>query len=167
MKIATPRKDGKANNLRTYLGKPCKHCGGTERYVLGYGCVVCSRIKGRKKLDNKELMSKYRTKDKIATRVKRWRVANYDKYQQQWLKSDKTSNNARQAKRRAQRLNQTPPDADLQRIEDIYEKCRLLTEITSVSHEVDHRIPIVKGGLHHQDNLQIITKAANRTKGGR
>lgn len=56
--------------------------------------------------------------------------------------------------------NQTPPDADLEKIKDIYLKC-------PEGHEVDHIIPISKGGLHHQDNLQYLTIHENRSKGNK
>ncbi len=42
-----------------------------------------------------------------------------------------------------------------------------MTSETGIPHEVDHIIPISKGGLHHQDNLQILTQQENRKKGVR
>lgn len=56
--------------------------------------------------------------------------------------------------------NQTPLDADLDLIKDIYLNC-------PDGYEVDHIIPINKGGLHHQDNLQYLTVSENRSKGDR
>ena len=57
------------------------------------------------------------------------------------------------AKQRAQ----TPDDADLKLIQQIYENC-------PPGHEVDHIVPISKGGLHHQDNLQYLPWQTNRRK---
>jgi predicted nucleic acid-binding Zn ribbon protein len=54
--------------------------------------------------------------------------------------------------------NQTPPDADLELIKEFYKNC-------PEGYEVDHIIPINKGGLHHQDNLQYLTISENRSKG--
>lgn len=54
--------------------------------------------------------------------------------------------------------SQTPPDADLVKIKEIYINC-------PEGHEVDHVIPLNKGGLHHQDNLQYLTISENRRKG--
>jgi hypothetical protein len=28
---------------KSYDGKPCKNCGGTHRYVLSDGCIVCMK----------------------------------------------------------------------------------------------------------------------------
>lgn len=58
-----------------------------------------------------------------------------------------------QAKKRAQ----LPPDADLVAIKLFYANC-------PEGHEVDHIIPISKGGLHHQDNLQYLPILENRRK---
>ena len=52
---------------------------------------------------------------------------------------------------------QTPPDADMKIIKEIYLNC-------PEGYEVDHIIPISKGGLHHQDNLQYLTPTENKQK---
>lgn len=57
----------------------------------------------------------------------------------------------------ARRLNQMPADADLEKIREIYANC-------PEGFEVDHKIPISKGGLHHQDNLQYLPWRENRRK---
>ena len=48
-----------------------------------------------------------------------------------------------------------------------YKEAERLTEETGVIHHVDHIIPISKGGLHHQDNLQVLTKKENLIKGNK
>ena len=50
-----------------------------------------------------------------------------------------------------------PPDADEEQIKAIYAAC-------PKGYEVDHKIPISRGGLHHQDNLQYLLMAENRRK---
>jgi 5-methylcytosine-specific restriction endonuclease McrA len=57
----------------------------------------------------------------------------------------------------ARRFQQTPEDADQHQIRQIYVNC-------PNGHEVDHVIPISKGGLHHQSNLQYLLKPDNRRK---
>lgn len=68
-------------------------------------------------------------------------------------------------KRRASKLNQTPDNANLQKIQLYYIICAYLNEPceTPMWH-VDHIKPISKGGLHHEDNLQILTAAINLEK---
>lgn len=57
----------------------------------------------------------------------------------------------------ARRYAQTPADADTHQIREIYTHC-------PEGHEVDHVIPISKGGLHHQGNLQYLPMPDNRRK---
>jgi 5-methylcytosine-specific restriction endonuclease McrA len=148
------------NGLNKFQHKNgCKHCGSKERYVSSYTCVPCTL----KKLDDSKLMNPYRTKEKTLLRVQKWRKNNPKKHQQQWLRDETV--NARAAKRRAAVRNQLPEDADLNKIQQIYNECRLMTSETGTPYEVDHIIPISKGGFHHQDNLQILTKEENRKKG--
>ncbi len=63
----------------------------------------------------------------------------------------------RNAKRRAMKLNQTPPWADLEKIKEIYRNC-------PEGYEVDHIHPISRGGLHVDYNLQYLTEEDNRIK---
>ena len=48
-----------------------------------------------------------------------------------------------------------------------YLQAQELTASTGIKHEVDHIIPLVKGGLHAPWNLQVLTQYENRSKGGR
>lgn len=57
----------------------------------------------------------------------------------------------------AKQKAQTPDDADIKLIQEIYKHC-------PAGYEVDHIIPISKGGLHHQDNLQYLPWRVNRHK---
>lgn len=61
----------------------------------------------------------------------------------------------------------TPIDADKNLIQNFYDEAARLTEKTGIRHEVDHIIPVSKGGLHHQDNLQILEWIENRRKGNK
>lgn len=61
----------------------------------------------------------------------------------------------------------TPPDADKKQIQAFYIEAKRLSAETGIKHEVDHIVPISKGGLHHQNNLQILPWLDNRKKGGK
>lgn len=58
------------------------------------------------------------------------------------------------------------PDEQV-RLYKFYETRYYLTESTGVIHHVDHIIPGSKGGLHHPDNLQILTASENSRKGAK
>ncbi len=72
--------------------------------------------------------------------------------------------NAINAKRRAYKINQTPTNADMEKIAEIYATCIQMSKDTGIPHHVDHIQPLSKGGLHHEDNLQILTATENRKK---
>lgn len=74
-------------------------------------------------------------------------------------------NNAASAKRRAYKLKQTPPEANLEIIQLYYTVCKLLNEqLGYVCWQVDHIHPLSKGGLHHENNLQILPTILNLKK---
>jgi 5-methylcytosine-specific restriction endonuclease McrA len=58
---------------------------------------------------------------------------------------------------RAKLRDQTPHDADRDAIREFYANCPL-------GYEVDHIVPISKGGLHTLENLQYLTVSQNRRK---
>lgn len=57
----------------------------------------------------------------------------------------------------AKKRNQTPADVDIKALQKIYLDC-------PDGHEVDHIIPVSKGGLHCPENLQYLTIRENRKK---
>lgn len=61
---------------------------------------------------------------------------------------------------RARLRDQTPADADRKAIREFYEAC-------PEGYEVDHIVPISRGGLHTLSNLQYLTRTENRRKGNR
>ena len=155
-----------ANGEKVYDGIPCKVCNSSKKHVSSYSCVSCSIKRNLPKLYDKDLMSKYRTKEKIDLYWQNHK----DKIKEidnRYNKSEKGKivNTNKSAKRRAKVKNQLPTDANFDIIKEIYTECRRLSLETGIPHEVDHIIPIAKGGLHHQDNLQIITMVENRKKG--
>ena len=70
--------------------------------------------------------------------------------------------NSQTAIRRTTKLNQTPilTENEKDKIIMIYKISRYLGE----GWHVDHIIPLSKGGLHHPDNIQIVTKNYNLEK---
>jgi 5-methylcytosine-specific restriction endonuclease McrA len=48
-----------------------------------------------------------------------------------------------------------------------YAQARCLTRELGIPHEVDHILPLAKGGRHEPTNLQVIPQRVNRVKGGK
>jgi 5-methylcytosine-specific restriction endonuclease McrA len=154
------------NGEKKYISDTsCKTCGSYERYVCNKSCSPCTIKSGLEKLNNEELMKPYRTKEKKKKKLDNWRQENYEKYKEQWGRYPE-KNNMRASKRRASLRNQTPDltQEQVKEILTIYEECSRISNETGIPHEVDHIIPICKGGLHHPDNLQILTMKENRSK---
>lgn len=126
-----------------------------------------------------------RNKDRVSEKNAEWRLNNTARIKQvdaqyrlvnktrikakqkEYVKNNPGKVNACTARRNAQRLMATPPWADLKKIIEFYDEAARLSRETGVPHEVDHIIPL-RGkavcGLHVHWNLQILTRAANRSK---
>jgi len=157
-----------AEGKKTYeSGTLCKKCGSYEKYVSNYYCKPCCVAKGLEKLNDDELMSPYRTKEKKAKFQREWREKNPDKVISQRKRIDKAKRSYYASNYRSMKIDQTPENADMDLIMKMYEEAQMKTKDTGVPYEVDHIVPLCKGGLHHQDNLRVITRNENRTKGGR
>ena len=66
-------------------------------------------------------------------------------------------------KRIAESIVKLSHDEEL-RLHEIYKKAQKLTTDTGISHHVDHKRPLAAGGVHHPDNLQVITAEENLSK---
>lgn len=118
--------------------------------------------KERKRALNKYY--KYRDKYNIKTNeYNKLHRAEKRIYEKEWRKNNLAKLNAKNAKRRAAKLNQTPKWANLKDIEEFYINC-------PKGYHVDHIIPL-KGknvrGLHILENLQYLPASENIKKGNK
>jgi hypothetical protein len=118
---------------------------------------------------NKERSLEYReqyyeaNKDKILKQQKQYREVNKEKmaeYNRQYQQKNKHLTRQSTAKRRAQKLKQTPDYANLDLIKLIYENC-------PKGYQVDHMDPTSNGGLHHESNLCYLPSSMNIAKGAK
>lgn len=89
--------------------------------------------------------------------------SNNKEYHRKYLEDHRAAYNARNAKRRAAKVQATPSWSDLKRIESVYAQCR-------EGYHVDHIYPLISDwvcGLHVPENLQIIPMKDNLSKSNR
>lgn len=113
--------------------------------------------------------------EKRIAAVNAWRAANPEKVAEinakagkKWASNNKGKRMASVRARQLAKKNRTPAWADLEAISEIYKEAERLTKETGVPHEVDHQLPLqgaLVSGLHVQNNLQILSRFANRSKG--
>lgn len=112
----------------------------------------------------------------IAAHQAKYRRANTAKiaaHHAKYAKDNPGKISAKTARRRAAKLQRTPPWLTKQDHEDIakiYELCAERTRITGIPHAVDHILPLLGStvsGLHIAANLQIITATENSAKNNR
>lgn len=117
-----------------------------------------------------------KNKDKIYKKALEWRKNNIDRYRKLQSKAKKNNSakvNARNAKRRAEKLQRTPSwltKDDFWLITEAYELAKLRTKHFGFIWHVDHIIPLkgkLVSGLHVPLNLQVIEGKENMRKNNR
>jgi hypothetical protein len=117
----------------------------------------------------KEILAKYNRTHR--QEQNEWREANSDKVRatkKRWRQANPEKVCAKTMKRLAAKKKAIPSWADHDKIAAIYLEAARLTIATGVPHEVDHIVPLQGKnvcGLHVENNLQVLTRAANLRKG--
>lgn len=140
-------------------------------------CKQCCRDRKRLKYTSQLEYNHSRSKQynllnkaKISKRKKQYRLDNLEtctERERAYKKAHPEKNTFFLAQRRAAILNATPDNANLDSIKAIYASCARVSKCLGIPHHVDHIIPLSKGGLHHEDNLQVIPAAENLSKGAK
>jgi hypothetical protein len=87
-----------------------------------------------------------------------------------YRKRNRGKKNAEWAAWYADRLQRTPPWADLKAIRKVYEDSHRVTKETGLEHHVDHIIPMrgkLVSGLHIAENLRVLPGPENLAKGSK
>ncbi len=159
-----------SNKKKGYLTSHCKRCGRNRTYLWR---LENPEYNKHYRENNPEYHKQYRkdNKERIDERNKQYRKENPE-YKKQWCKDNpeyskqyRKNNpdivNVLNAKRRVAKKNQTAflTSFEKDRVRFIYEVAS-----TMADYIVDHIQPISKGGLHHPNNLQILTAKLNLEK---
>ena len=150
-----------------YVGKPEEKLNNCHRYYYVDSCKAC----GEPFLGNKngsKNIAEYCCKG-CASSVTKLRDGNPHWNNGSWVDNEERRKSYYAqacAKRRADKLNQTPEDANQEKITVKYKMCqRLNVGAGRIAFHVDHVIPLSKGGLHHEENLRILPAFVNISKG--
>ena len=91
-----------------------------------------------------------------------WYKSQSPEYRKQYYENNKEKFREANAARRAKIYNTPLEERSL--CKSFYDEADRLTKETGVPHEVDHIIPLSRGGSHSPDNIQVITAEENRKK---
>lgn len=137
----------------------------TKKFGVRSECKVCMLEQKKYYYDNNK--EKVALKHKCYNDTHKGQKALYNKH---YYENNKEYYYDREAKRRAKKLNQTPDltQAEQDLINYIYKvRDNMNAAAGYIKYHVDHIIPIDKGGLHHPNNLQILTAEDNLSKGAK
>ena len=160
-----------ATGKKTYLGKICashpERRG--ERWCSTRACLECWRKQGKNWRDKNLALSRQRERES----AKRRRNENLQKFRERERKRARRSpespqkQSARCALRRARKVSATPPLTALERarVQEFYDLAAARFAQTGDRWEVDHDVPLARGGLHHPDNLLLLPSKMNCAKG--
>ena len=133
-------------------------------------CKVVKPLDAFSKRKNSEDGLRYFCKQCSSECAKKHYLANKERIkagERSYRKSNIGKCNAKNAKRRASRLQATPKWANLKQIEGTYKLAQYLTEEHGRQIHVDHIVPLQNPlvcGLHVEDNLQLLYADENLSK---
>tara|TARA_B110000483_G_scaffold107536_1_gene131217 strand:+ start:196 stop:666 length:471 start_codon:yes stop_codon:yes gene_type:complete len=130
------------------------------------------RTTNREKVLLQEKLYRQKNRKIINARHKKWRTENPEKYaaaRARYRKDSKDVVYANNAERRAKKFKATIPmqQAEKEGIKELYKIAIDAKKTTGYSWEVDHIIPLSKGGFHKLTNLQVVPATWNREKNNR
>lgn len=123
----------------------------------------------RNKEKRKVYASKWRQESGYMSDYRLLNKEHISQYNKKYQTENKDRFNAKNAKRKATKLQSTPDWVDLKVVMALY---RIAAELTSlgIPTHVDHIVPLQSDtvcGLHCEDNLQLLSASDNMSKGNR
>jgi hypothetical protein len=156
--------------------KVCTSCGLEKDYSEYYkqkGCRLGLRPYCKACIKSQNESCQKANPEPARLAKKRWVENNKEKHYEnvsRWRKENPHKHRAKEAKRRAQKLNATPPWLTQDQMEDIaafYELSGKFGKLFGVEYQVDHIVPLQGKnvcGLHVPWNLQVLERSLNRKK---
>jgi 5-methylcytosine-specific restriction endonuclease McrA len=164
------RKTAHVQGLKEYFtGIPCASGHISTRYTSNQACLACHHRQVRKwQADNREIV---RARDLARSRTPESKKRSAEN-SARWLQKNKDKHVARAHRRRAMKKGAggsfLPSD-----IREIFfhqkgrcASCRIKFN-ASVKQQIDHIVPIAKGGTSNRQNLQLLCQPCNGSKGAK
>lgn len=177
MEIVT-RDEALARGLKRYFtGKPCKHGHVAERHSADGACYECrgkinaaSYRRHRESRISTVMKRYYENPTAHIERITEWANENRDRVRnnhRSWSHKnpDKVYENTRnqQARRRGAVGSHTQEDIEeIRRMQ--HNGCAYCQEILGEEYEVDHIVPLKKGGTNFRQNIQLVCPSCNKKK---
>ena len=174
--IVTLKEAREQGLTRYFTGKPCKNGHVSERFVSCAVCCECEREKTRKRYEDNPDYSREKARkwrEDNPEYFRKWYEANAEKKREtvrKYQQANPDKVNANGAKRRAAKLQRTPPwltQDELEDISDFYAIARLFRVYTGQEYHVDHIVPLQGkkiSGLHVPWNLTVLEAKDNLSK---
>lgn len=163
MTAIVTRAQAKARGLARYFeGAECRAGHVAERYTCSRKCVECQRSHSDAyKMKNQDAMIEY-------GRLRRQETAQYQRERaKRWKKANPGKVVAQKSLRRARKVAAIPADfSDFDQfvIQEAAEACKRREALHGEPFEIDHLVPLSRGGLHCATNVQVIPARLNRWK---
>ena len=130
------------------------------------------RLANKESIKEKQAIYRLNNREKIRENERKWKLNNTLRVKEQsakWFKENKDKSYALCAQYRAKKFNATVymTDKEKKKIEELYQIAQDATKLFGCGWEVDHIVPLNKGGLHKLTNLQVVPAIWNRVKGDR
>lgn len=168
-----------------------------ERHKANGTCTGCARASSKlwKALNPGKVLAQRRARlsaspearRKAAERHRAWRAANPEmhaangrawaaanpekraKVVQAWSKNNRDKRAVGDARRRARKADALVPLTwfEKNQIRALYDIAKARTAQTGEQHNVDHDVPLARGGKHHPDNMHVLLASVNSAKGAR
>lgn len=173
-------------NCGRFLGESSFHWQNKEKGSRRNICKRCKKIydkeycernrDGRKEYDrnhkDRRKENDQKNKDRIKKQQKEYRRNNREKikkygkrYNNRYRIKNRDKMRAKEVRRRARKVNAIPNNVDMKKVNYMYSFCNKLNKIHGyIKYHVDHIKPLSKGGLHHENNLQILEAKLNLEK---
>lgn len=146
------RAEGKT---RYFTGERCKNGHVTERYVSSANCRTCLEARDSPEKKRARNSARYKASaGEMNANIRAWQIAHADEYAAMQSITEARGRGA-----------VVPEGLGYRDFLPIYAEARRLTRETGTRYEVDHILPISRGGKHDPSNLQILSLSENRRKG--